>query len=176
MLNEQQKQLIEENIPLVYHIIDRYFKQNFYYIEREELINEGLYWLCKCASKYDSSRGVKFSTFAYRCVKRHLKDYLINFYDKRIETVEIDTYKDVPVYDDYKIDTSEEMKEFLLKYLKEKQAKMVIDYYFNNLSWEEVAQKYGYANRKAACAVCQKELKKISNNNYLKNKMIELFT
>ena len=52
---------------------------------------------------------------------------------------------------------------------------MAIDHYINGLDWEEVAKKYGYADRKAACAILQQNFKRLSENNYLKNKFIDMF-
>lgn len=174
-LTDEQKLLVENNTGLVVYIVDTYFKRNFFYIDRQELIDEGLYWLCKCTLSYDSSRGVKYSTFVCICIKRHLSEYVTTFYDKRIETVEYEECKDVGYFDTYKIDTSNDMKEFLRKHMNEKYASMAIDYYFNNMNWQEVSEKYGYSNRKAACAVVQKELKKIGSNKHLRNKCYNLF-
>lgn len=173
-LTKEQQLLVENNLGIVYFCVDKYFSQNFYYIEREELINEGLYWLCKCVVFYDEDKG-KFSTFAIFCIKKHLQDYLQKFYKKRVETVEYEECKNLGYLDTYNIDITEDLKEFLRTYLSEKYAEMTIDYYFNNLDWEEIAKKYGYSNRKSACAVIQDSLKKIGENKHLRNKCYNLF-
>lgn len=175
MLTEQQKQLVEKNMGLVHYIVDKYFKNNFNYINREELIQEGMYSLCRCTQYYKDDLG-KYSSYVCKCIKTHLTEYVVKYYNKNLETVEYEDCKNEGYSDRYNFDTSDEMKDFIYKYIrKEKKADMIVDYYFNNMSWEEVAQKYGYANRKAACAICQNELKKLGNNTYLKNKLIELF-
>lgn len=175
-LNETQKILVEENKGLVFYVVDKYFRNNFVYMEREELIAEGLYWLCKCAYFYDESKGVKFSSFAVVCIKKHLADYLQRFYKKRVDTVELEEYKDAGYYDKYEEDITEDLKAFLKKYLPEKKYQMAIDYYYNGMDWEEIAKKYGYVNRKAACAVFRETLaEKITNNDYLRKKAFEMF-
>lgn len=174
-LTEEQKKLVEENIRLVYFVVDRYFKNNFLYIEKSELVSEGMLALCQCIPYYDSEKG-SISTFCCKCIKKHLANYLDKYYNKRIITVCIDDYKEIgSYYDKYDIDLTKELKEFLYKYLPDKTAGMAFDYYVNNMDWEQITKKHGYKDRLSACANVQQNLKRIGKSSYLKNKYIELF-
>lgn len=174
-LTEEQKRMVEENIRLVYFVVDRYFKNNYNYIEKSELISEGMYALCQCMPYYNSEKG-SISTFCCKCIKRHLVNYLNKYYNKKIATVSIDDYKETgSYYDKYDIDLTKELKEFLYKYLPEKTAGMAVDFYINNMDWEQVTKKHGCKDRLSACATVQQSLHRIGKNNYLKNKYIELF-
>lgn len=173
-LTEEQKKMVEENMNLVYFVIHKYYKFNFPFVEKDELIQEGMYALVKCIPYYQEEKG-KISTFVVKCVKKHISYYLLNR-NNNIKTIPIETIeKDAIYYDDYDIDISDSLKEFLYKYLKPKPAEMAIDHYINGLDWEEVSKKYGYADRKAACAILQQNFKRLSESEYMRNKFIDMF-
>ena len=58
---EAREQMIKANLKLVIKIVSSYKK---YGLEAEDLISEGNIGLTIAASKYDSSKGTKFSTYA----------------------------------------------------------------------------------------------------------------
>lgn len=69
MLNEKQKNLVEESYNLIY----KYAKDHKLDIEEfSGLLSIGL---CKAALNYDSDK-TKFSTFAYRCMGNEVSNYL----------------------------------------------------------------------------------------------------
>lgn len=69
MLNEKQKNLVEENYNLIY----KYAKDHKLDIEEfSGLLSIGL---CKAALNYDFDK-TKFSTFAYRCMGNEVSNYL----------------------------------------------------------------------------------------------------
>lgn len=69
MLNEKQKNLVEENYNLIY----KYAKDHKLDIEEfSGLLSIGL---CKAALNYDSDK-TKFSTFAFRCMGNEVSNYL----------------------------------------------------------------------------------------------------
>ena len=75
-LTEQQKRLAEDNMSLVkYAIIKRFGKEM---LADEDLLQCGYLGLCKAALRFDPSRGVAFSTFAYRCICNEVCYYLSN--------------------------------------------------------------------------------------------------
>lgn len=59
MLNEDQRQLVTDNLNLVYWIANKLGYKD------EDSIQYGMLGLCLAAERYDSSKGVLFSTFAY---------------------------------------------------------------------------------------------------------------
>lgn len=174
-LTEEQKKIAEENMNLVYFVINKFYKFNFPYVEKEELIQEGMYALIKCIPYYDETKGC-ISTFICKCVKKHISYYLLNRNDN-IKTIPYENIEKDAIYyyDDYDIDVSDSLKEFLYKYLKKKAADMAVDHYINKIGWEELAEKYGYADRKAACAIMQQNFKRLSESDYMRNKFIDLF-
>lgn len=69
MLNEKQKNLVEENYNLIY----KYAKDHKLDIEEfSGLLSIGL---CKAALNYDEDK-TKFSTFAFRCMGNEVSNYL----------------------------------------------------------------------------------------------------
>lgn len=69
MLNEKQKNLVEENYNLIY----KYAKDHK--LDMEEFSGLLSIGLCKAALNYDSDK-TKFSTFAYRCMGNEVSNYL----------------------------------------------------------------------------------------------------
>ena len=69
-MNEDK--LIEDNMKLVYYVINKYYPT---YMYDEDVIQEGMLGLCQAANTYDSSK-TKFSTYAFHCIRNRLKYYL----------------------------------------------------------------------------------------------------
>lgn len=74
MTKEEQQKLFEENIHFVKFIISKHFKsflhKNFHY--KEDLLQEGLIGLHKATLSYNEDKGIKFSTFSFRCIYNEL--------------------------------------------------------------------------------------------------------
>lgn len=62
------QQLIEDNIKLVYHVINRKYPTFRY---DEDLIQCGMMGLCKAANTWDESKS-KFSTYAVICINNEM--------------------------------------------------------------------------------------------------------
>lgn len=79
--------LIEDNMNLVYYLINRYYPN---YNKDEDVIQEGMVGLVKAADRWDESKG-KFSTFASKCILNQIKRYFIvqsrHFYQLSLDTV-----------------------------------------------------------------------------------------
>lgn len=67
-LNERNK-LVEDNIKLVYHMVNKYYKSNnLSGYDKEDFISEGFIGLIKAAKSYNSTKKYAFSTYASRCI------------------------------------------------------------------------------------------------------------
>lgn len=64
-----KKQLIEDNLNLVYHIVNKYYPT---YIHDEDIIQCGMLGLCKAADKWDEGKS-QFSTFACHCILNEIR-------------------------------------------------------------------------------------------------------
>lgn len=108
MILEERNKLIEENMSLVYHIANKYF---YNYWDIEELIGEGFIGLIRAAEKFDSSKDLKFTTFAYTCIYNEMCKYIaIQNYDCR--RANIGTFSvDKKLYDDNEVLTMKELLE-----------------------------------------------------------------
>lgn len=63
-LNDEQRRLAEDNHALIYVALSECCKPD----EREEYYGVAAEGLCKAARTWDSSRGVRFSTYAVKCM------------------------------------------------------------------------------------------------------------
>lgn len=60
---------IEHNLRLVAHIIKKYYAS---YKEQEDLISIGTIVLIKAVGTFDSSKGIRFATYASRCIENEI--------------------------------------------------------------------------------------------------------
>ena len=63
----------EDNLGLVRHIAQKFLSTG---IEFDELISEGTVGLVKAANTYDESKGIKFATYACRCITNEILMFL----------------------------------------------------------------------------------------------------
>lgn len=85
-MNDAQRKLAEDNIPLVYYLIAREYPTYKY---DEDLAQVGILGLCKAAMKWDESKGL-FSTFAGQCIRNEIR---LEFRSRRkeVDTIPLDT-------------------------------------------------------------------------------------
>ena len=57
---------IEHNLRLVAHIIKKYYAS---YKEQEDLISIGTIGLIKAVGTFDAEKGIRFATYASRCIE-----------------------------------------------------------------------------------------------------------
>ncbi|MGN0745392.1 MAG: sigma-70 family RNA polymerase sigma factor [Aristaeellaceae bacterium] len=66
-LNDAQRSLVEQNLPLVGFVLRRRFPGQFTGADREDALQEGFIALCKAAVGYRPG-SIAFSTYACRCI------------------------------------------------------------------------------------------------------------
>lgn len=66
--------LIEENLPLVHHVVFQVAVHFPRHVEREELVRAGALGLVEAARRYDGSRGVPFNRFAAQRIRGAIID------------------------------------------------------------------------------------------------------
>lgn len=83
---EDRNKLVEENLNLVYFMVDKHFAT---YVDRDELIGVGYEGIIKAADKFDKSKNIKFCTFACRCIYNEISRYLntLNYNCRKANTV-----------------------------------------------------------------------------------------
>ena len=64
--------LIEHNLRLVAHIIKKYYSN---YNEQDDLISIGTIGLIKAINTFDSSKGIRLSSYAARCIENEVLMY-----------------------------------------------------------------------------------------------------
>ena len=74
--NLTKEKIVEQYIPLVKYIASKIMVGRTTYIEYEDLVSYGLIGLMDAISKFDSSRGVKFSSYASIRIKGEMIDQI----------------------------------------------------------------------------------------------------
>ena len=70
MLTEEQRELVQSNIKLAYAVAYKLKKRN-QTIPLEDIFQSCSEGLCRAASRFNPSRGFKFSTYAYESMTRY---------------------------------------------------------------------------------------------------------
>ena len=97
-----KKQIVEEYIPLVKYIASRVMFEKNKYMEYEDLVSYGMIGLMDAIKKYDSTKGMKFSSYASIRIKGSMIDELrknrpiskgamdkLNKYNKAIDELQV---------------------------------------------------------------------------------------
>lgn len=90
----------EPHLEMVKAIYNKYFSS--YRWLRDDLIQEGNIALFKACQKFDASKGVKFATFAYKCIKNDMLLFLMQEtkYSKYSSSAAIDKFENAVICDD----------------------------------------------------------------------------
>lgn len=75
--------LVEHNLRLVAHIIKKYYSN---YDDQDDLISIGTIGLIKAVNSFDNTKGIKFATYASKCIENEI---LMNFRSKKKSSQEI---------------------------------------------------------------------------------------
>ncbi len=156
-----RNELIEHNLRLVAHIIKKYYANSN---DQDDLISIGTIGLIKAVNTFDSSKGIRLSSYAARCIenevlmffrssKKSAQDISMN------EPIDTDkdgnalTLMDVMATEDNILENldckikSEQLKRYLYEVLSPRERKIIELRYgltgLNPLTQREVAQKLG---------------------------------
>ena len=69
MSDQEKAELAEQNMPLVWYVVNKYVGAS---VERDELYSAALFGMARALSAYDKTKGAKFSTFAVICMNREI--------------------------------------------------------------------------------------------------------
>lgn len=69
MQRSERDKLIEDNIKLVYFVLNKYYPT---YVNDEDIIQTGMIGLCRAADKYDCDKGT-FSTYAVPAIQNEIR-------------------------------------------------------------------------------------------------------
>ncbi len=158
---EARKILIEHNLRLVSHIIKKYYSQSK---NQDDLTSIGTIGLIKAVDTFSTGNGVKFATYASKCIQNEI---LMHFRSRKKlgmevslnDTIDVDkdgnplTYLDVICEDDniaeeldIKI-SSEIAAKIIQKYLTEREREIIVLRYglgsSDPMTQKELAKKLG---------------------------------
>ena len=68
-LTAEQEKLVTDNIALTHYFAKRYF---YYGMDQEDIASVGTIGLVEASQRFDESKGVKFATFASRCINNRI--------------------------------------------------------------------------------------------------------
>jgi RNA polymerase sporulation-specific sigma factor len=166
-----RQMLATKNQKLVYEVWNRYFNIGKNIKNEEEFIGEGLVALVKAANTYDPDSGVRFSTYAYRCIKNEMSRIIqVNNYEKRRGRDSREVYFYDPLPGDWdgiryidaleaetsdlerleEVESAKKLVEEILSELSEKERELLTEYYGLNgrepKMMKQIAEEWGESN------------------------------
>lgn len=75
--DEALSQLISHNMGLVHKIAGRYVNYPSHNLDYDDLVSEGVFGLMEAIKRFDSSKGVRFSTYAYWWIHKRMETAII---------------------------------------------------------------------------------------------------
>ena len=115
------RQLVNDNIPLIYHFANKYkSKHNLNYDQYNDIVQEGSLGLIRASEKYNATKGAKFSTYGSIWIKSYMSKYMKNSYRKRLFPLneELITVKYEEKYPELNLDIDLSETEKVILYLR----------------------------------------------------------
>lgn len=163
--NSAREKLINHNLPLVLFISKKYSN----ILDFEEIVSLGNETLIKCVNNFDYTRKYKFNTYAFKVIKNSIINK-INI-EKKMLFEEIDEKNDKSIIQPELFNSDKSFIIKLLNILTDKEKDMVIEYYINEKTYEEIGKKHNMKKQLVkyyADIAMEKLRKKIKNTNIKK--------
>ena len=126
-------EIIHQNLGLVHKLSYRYQRTG---ISRKDLVQEGTLGLHRAIVKYDPSRGVKLSTYAYPWIRSYMSRY-VQKTRKAMDYLPVaEVYNPEPDSETERVDEVED----LMACLSHGERAIISYLYINNLTVDQVAQ------------------------------------
>lgn len=145
-MNDDQRKLAEDNMTLVYYIVNKYYPQH---TRDDDVIQAGMFGLCKAAMVYDESKGA-FSTIAGNYIVNYIKHHFRKVTPKA-EVLSLDyeydnsiTLADV-VKGDCDVASTLAFRQFVEN--EDERTRLVMGLYLQGYGSEEIAEMTGIKRR-----------------------------
>lgn len=142
-----KEEIFTENLKLVTYAYHKEFQR--YRSYQEDLIQEGYFALWRACLGFDETRGIEFSTYAYKSIKTSMLNYIVRFVEKYKNVVSFEesvpqaeglSYIDLlPQEEDNS--SKELIQETLMKVSRKD--RYIIEQIMSGYTQESIAQKMG---------------------------------
>lgn len=174
-MDDKLKELILDNQNLIYSIIHKYRSKDL-----EDLFQVGCIGLIKAYQNFDSTKDVKFTSYAYNYIVGEIYQYIINNRNIHLSPVNVKLYNKIIKVEEYltnhlgRIPTINEICAFLeiepSKYSDLKNIMSVEDIdTIYNIGFKENVSKDDLIDLKDALSLLTNEEKKLINARYFNN-------
>ena len=72
-MTEEQKKLVEDNINFAWHLTHKWAKKSVFNFDIDEIFSMFSFALCKAAFTFRDDKGVKFTTYAAKCMENEIR-------------------------------------------------------------------------------------------------------
>lgn len=149
-LNDKKRKLAEKNIEL----LRKFYKKNIKNgkvpeHKKDDFLSDLNHKYCRSALKYNEETGFKFSTFANKSFNFCLDDFNNKEKKELLNTISFDKEKGKKI-EDRKSFVDKELLKFIFECsdLSDIEKKVLILYYYHNLSFCKIGEKYSYHKEK----------------------------
>jgi RNA polymerase sporulation-specific sigma factor len=106
-MTAEQEKLVTDNIPFVYFLFNKMYNNELKYAHKDDFISEGLLGLVRAAEYYDSAKGIKFNTFAAKCINNQF-----NLYWRKLRNDKLTLPLSAPMTDTLTFDEGEVLADY----------------------------------------------------------------
>lgn len=138
-MNEKENKMFLDNIKLIGAIIKNY-KYNY-----EDLFQVGCIGLIKAIKRFDESRNVKFSTYAYITIKGEILVFIRS--NSKVDTVSIDDMLDTENEIENKLNKIDLINS--IKKLSKSEQQVIILYFFKEKTQKEIGESLHFTQQSA---------------------------
>jgi len=171
MLTEEQQKIIENSLWVVNDALKKLNLQH-----NNDLRQDMILYMCKCLERYDTAKGVKWETYAYRSVYLRIKWLQIVKYKKSFYS------QGVTLCDDSALDLLErptesevELEEYIDRINREcnEHELLLIRFVSQGFTHQQIADKLGYSCTKVNKEIgeLRKKMRGERNNNKTQDKV-----
>lgn len=148
----KKKQGIDEDVlmgifPMILAIVKKRRAQSDV-VEHDDLVSEGVLALLRSHKKFDPSRKIKLSTFAYRHIDGSIRDFQERQenYVQRVSAVEPEILDQVATENEIHEDESKRqlyprMIKLIEEFLPDEQGLILVRHYFEGLTFKEISRE-----------------------------------
>lgn len=161
--------MIQSQLKQIPWLVNKY-KRLFFDLDRADIESAAFFALFKASRRYDDTKGIKFGTYADRCIRHEI----FQLAKKRgLDTVSLDTpvegIPDVKIVDTFVVDDftahlfNEIQVQEILSLLKDREKKMFVEFFMHGLEQWEIGSRYNL-HTNSVHRIIRETKKKIRDN------------
>jgi RNA polymerase sigma factor (sigma-70 family) len=146
---KERDRLIEEHLPLVRFLAERFQKRCPVRMELDDLIDSGIQGLVTAAQRFDASKGVQFATFAQHRILGAIRDSQEGFYPRHVACSDLKLLRSLYIPVEHISTKRIEIRQAVSR-LKPRHQRLIALYYNEGFTLAEIAKRWAVSERRVS--------------------------